>query len=68
MELTFDAIDERLAAWIARQRMFFVGSAPSGADGHVNVSPKGPIESLTSSSGKAAADLAPLSPWERGRG
>lgn len=43
---TFDGIDERLAAWIARQRMFFVGTAPSGVDGHVNVSPKGPIESL----------------------
>jgi Pyridoxamine 5'-phosphate oxidase len=26
--------------------MFFVGTAPSGDDGHVNVSPKGPIESL----------------------
>jgi Pyridoxamine 5'-phosphate oxidase len=46
MGKVFDAIDERLAAWIGRQRMFFVGTAPSGADGHVNVSPKGPIESL----------------------
>ena len=26
--------------------MFFVGTAPSGDDGHVNVSPKGPIETL----------------------
>jgi len=42
----FDVIDDRLEAWIARQRMFFVGTAPSGADGHVNVSPKGPIETL----------------------
>jgi hypothetical protein len=42
----FDGIDDKLAAWIARQRMFFVGTAPSGADGHVNVSPKGPIETL----------------------
>jgi Pyridoxamine 5'-phosphate oxidase len=42
----FDAIDERLEAWIARQRMFFVGTAPSGDGGHVNVSPKGPIETL----------------------
>jgi pyridoxamine 5'-phosphate oxidase-like protein len=41
----YDQIDEKLAAWIGRQRMFFVGSAPSGG-GHVNVSPKGPIESL----------------------
>jgi predicted pyridoxine 5'-phosphate oxidase superfamily flavin-nucleotide-binding protein len=42
----FDAIDERLAAWIARQRMFFVATAPTGGKGHVNVSPKGPIETL----------------------
>lgn len=42
----FDSVDEKLAAWIGRQRMFFVGTAPSGVDGHVNVSPKGPIESL----------------------
>src|SRR3954469_5577969 len=46
MGKVFDEIDEKLAAWIGRQRMFFVGTAPSGADGHVNVSPKGPIESL----------------------
>ncbi len=46
MAKVFDAIDERLAAWIGRQRMFFVGTAPSGSGGHVNVSPKGPIESL----------------------
>src|SRR4051794_16589296 len=26
--------------------MFFVGTAPTGGDGHVNVSPKGPIGSL----------------------
>ena len=46
MAKVFDAIDARLAAWIARQRMFFVATAPSGDDGHVNVSPKGPIETL----------------------
>ena len=42
----FDTIDEHLAGWIARQALFFVGSAPLDADGHVNVSPKGPIGSL----------------------
>lgn len=42
----YDAIDNRLAAWIERQRMFFVATAPSGTDGHVNLSPKGPIETL----------------------
>src|SRR6266536_5282217 len=46
MAKIFDAIDSRLGAWIARQRMFFVATAPTGADGHVNVSPKGPIETL----------------------
>jgi hypothetical protein len=46
MGTVYDAIDPRLAAWICRQRMFFVGTAPSGSDGHVNVSPKGPIGSL----------------------
>src|SRR5918912_1746427 len=46
MAKTFDAIDERLRAWIARQPLFFVGTAPSGDGGHVNVSPKGPIGSL----------------------
>jgi len=46
MGKVFDGIDDKLAAWIGRQRLFFVGTAPSGAGGHVNVSPKGPIESL----------------------
>ncbi|MGO9889286.1 MAG: pyridoxamine 5'-phosphate oxidase family protein [Solirubrobacteraceae bacterium] len=42
----FDAIDQQLESWIYRQPMFFVGTAPLDADGHVNVSPKGPIDSL----------------------
>jgi hypothetical protein len=42
----YDAIDERMATWVADQALFFVGTAPLGADGHVNVSPKGPIGSL----------------------
>ena len=46
MARVFEVIDERLAGWIARQPLFFVGTAPSGDDGHVNVSPKGPIGSL----------------------
>jgi hypothetical protein len=40
-----DGIDERMRAWIARQRLFFVATAPSDG-GRVNVSPKGPIETL----------------------
>jgi hypothetical protein len=46
MAKVFDEIDEHLARWIAAQALFFVGSAPLADDGHVNVSPKGPIGSL----------------------
>ena len=46
MAKQFDAIDDRMRAWVAEQPMFFVGTAPLGADGHVNVSPKGPIGTL----------------------
>jgi predicted pyridoxine 5'-phosphate oxidase superfamily flavin-nucleotide-binding protein len=42
MGKVFDAIDDHLRDWIARQPMFFVGTAPLDGDGHVNVSPKGP--------------------------
>jgi Pyridoxamine 5'-phosphate oxidase len=56
MAKIFDSIDERLEAWIARQRMFFVGTAPMSG-GHVNVSPKGPIESLRILDGRTVAYL-----------
>jgi hypothetical protein len=46
MGKVFDRIDDHLRDWIARQALFFVGTAPLGAEGHVNVSPKGPIGSL----------------------
>jgi hypothetical protein len=46
MAKIFDEIDSKLRKWIERQHVFFVATAPSGADGHVNVSPKGPIGSL----------------------
>jgi hypothetical protein len=42
----YDTIDDRLSTWIAHQSLFFVGTAPLAGDGHVNVSPKGPIGSL----------------------
>jgi hypothetical protein len=42
----FDGIDSHLAGWIAAQPMFFVGSAPLAEDGHINISPKGPIGTL----------------------
>ena len=34
-------INERLRRFIESQHMFFVATAPSGSDGHVNCSPKG---------------------------
>ena len=37
----FDAIDDRMRAFIEAQPVFFVATAPSGDGGHVNVSPKG---------------------------
>jgi hypothetical protein len=36
-----DNIDSDLAAWITRQRVFFVATAPLSANGHINASPKG---------------------------
>jgi hypothetical protein len=46
MAKVFDGIDDHLAAWIARQPLFFVATAPLAGDGHVNASPKGPIGTL----------------------
>ena len=45
MGKVYEGIDGKLAAWIGRQQLFFVATAPA-AGGHVNVSPKGPIGSL----------------------
>ena len=42
----FERIEDAHRDWIARQALFFVGTAPLDASGHVNVSPKGPIGSL----------------------
>ena len=46
MGKVFEGIDAHLERWIAAQSVFFVGTAPLDPDGHVNVSPKGPIDSL----------------------
>ena len=46
MAKVFEEVDAHLQRWIARQRLFFVGTAPLAADGHVNLSPKGPIDTL----------------------
>jgi hypothetical protein len=45
MARTYDAIDGKLAAWIAQQKLFFVATAPERG-GHVNLSPKAPIDTL----------------------
>jgi hypothetical protein len=36
-----DCIDEALAAWIRKQHVFFVATAPLSQHGHINCSPKG---------------------------
>jgi len=41
MATTYDALDDRLIAFIKAQKLFFVASAPLSAQGSVNVSPKG---------------------------
>ena len=41
MAKVFDCITEELQEFIASQHIFFVGSAPLSATGHVNLSPKG---------------------------
>jgi hypothetical protein len=41
MAAVFDGIDETLQAWIDVQSLFFVATAPLGADGLVNLSPRG---------------------------
>jgi hypothetical protein len=45
MGKVFAEIDDKLASWIRGQQMFFVATAPE-VGGHINLSPKGPIESL----------------------
>jgi hypothetical protein len=37
----FEEIDEKLAAWIEAQPLWFVATAPLAETGHVNVSPRG---------------------------
>ena len=57
MARLYDEIDDHMAGWIAKQPLFFVGSAPLAADGHVNVSPKGPMGSLRVLGPRAVAYL-----------
>jgi hypothetical protein len=41
MSQPYDRLDDKLIAFIRRQKLFFVATAPLSADGHVNLSPKG---------------------------
>ncbi|MBV9595144.1 MAG: pyridoxamine 5'-phosphate oxidase family protein, partial [Actinobacteria bacterium] len=41
MSSVLPEIDAKLERWLLHQPMFFVGTAPLSAEGHVNVSPKG---------------------------
>ena len=41
MGQSYSSIDEKMQAWIEQQQMYFVGTAPLAADGHINCSPKG---------------------------
>jgi pyridoxamine 5'-phosphate oxidase-like protein len=41
MAKTFEGIDEKLGQWLDDQAVFFVATAPSGPEGHINLSPKG---------------------------
>ena len=41
MGKVYEAITPELAGWLEKQALFFVGSAPLSASGHINVSPKG---------------------------
>ena len=41
MATTYPQLNEKLIAFIRRQKMFFVATAPLAAEGSVNVSPKG---------------------------
>ena len=41
MSKTFEGIDEKLAGFLDRQPVFFVATAPTAPEGHINLSPKG---------------------------
>ena len=53
----FERLEPKLVEWIERQRLFFVGTAPLRADGHVNISPQGPIDTLRVLDGRRIAYL-----------
>lgn len=54
MGKTYDEIPRDHAAWIARQPLFFVATAPLAAEGRVNLSPKG-LDTLRVLDGRTVA-------------
>lgn len=56
MSQTFDVVDDSLAAWLVRQHVFFVATAPLSAQSHVNLSPKG-LDSFAVLDGRTVAYL-----------
>ncbi len=57
MGKVYEAIDDRLRDFIEAQPVFFVATAPSGDDGHVNLSPKGMSGTLAVLGGHRVAYL-----------
>lgn len=51
----YETIDDRLAAWITGQPVFFVATAPLDGAGHVNCSPKGNRDELAVLDGRTVA-------------
>ncbi|MGH8020955.1 MAG: pyridoxamine 5'-phosphate oxidase family protein [Opitutaceae bacterium] len=41
MGKVYDELNPELQAWLSRQKVFFVATAPLSADGHINCTPKG---------------------------
>ncbi len=41
MATSYESITDKMSAFVERQHLFFVATAPSGEGGHVNLSPKG---------------------------
>ena len=57
MGRTYDTIDDRLAAWLQQQPVFFVATAPLAGEGHINCSPKGNRQELVVLDGRRLAYL-----------
>ena len=56
MGKTYEEIDDTLRAYIEEQQMFFIATAPSSAQGLINLSPKG-LDSLRITGPKSVAYL-----------